>query len=280
VQYPRPDRHDQAGGFGDLPTIFDRLQAAGVTWKFYIQNYDPTITIRNVEGMATRGSQVDRAPLLAFARYLDDPALFSHIVDVSQYYRDLEAGTLPAVAYIVPSGAGEQSQGSVRAGEQFAGTLVNALTRSTAWATSMFLWTYDDGGGWYDHVSPPQVDRSGYGFRVPALLVSPYARKGYVDHTTLDFASIVRFITDNWGLQPLAARDAAAQTFMGAFDFANTGRPPMFVAANRDAESLRREPQRPIIFLTYGLALALALTLIGLAAARSRERGGVQGTSR
>jgi phospholipase C len=260
-------------GFGDLPTIFDRLQAAGVTWKFYVQNYDPTVTFRNAAGIATQSSQVERVPLLAYARYLDDPALLSHVVDVSQYYRDLNAGTLPSVAYIVPSGVGEHSPGSVRAAEQFAGSLINALTRSSAWPTSSFLWTYDDWGGWYDHVSPPQVDRFGYGFRVPALLIGPYARKGYVDHTVLDFASIVRFITDNWGLEPLAARDAAAQTFMGAFDFANTARPPVFVAASRDVETLRHEPQRPIIFLTYGAALALALALILFAAVRSRDQG-------
>lgn len=260
-----------AKGFGDIPTIFDRLQAAGVSWKFYIQNYDPTITFRNRQAMIERGSQVERAPLLAFARFLDDPRLFGHIVDLSEYYRDLEQGTLPAVSYIVPAGGGAHTPGSIRAGEQLGGSLINALTRSTAWSTSMLLWTYDGWGGWYDHVEPPKVDAYGYGFRVPALLVSPYARKGYVDRSQLDYASMVRFITDNWGLPSLAARDSTAQTFMDAFDFANPGRPPVFLSTTREGRETRREPQRSVIFLTYGAGLAAALLLIGIAARRSRR---------
>jgi len=263
-----------ANGFGDLPTIFDRLQAAGISWKFYVQNYDPTITYRNAQGMIDRASQVERAPLLAFGRFLDDPRLFGRIADLSEYYTDLEQGTLPAVSYIVPAGGGAHTTASVRAAEQLGGSVINALTRSTAWPTSMLLWTYSGWGGWYDHVAPPQPDAYGYGFRVPAVLVSPYARKGFVDPTQLDYASIVRFITDNWGLRSLAARDASAETFMGAFDFANPGRPPTFVSSTREVGAAHREPQRAIIFVTYGLALAGALALIGVAVRRSRRPRG------
>jgi phospholipase C len=260
-----------AEGFGDLPTIFDRLEGAGVSWKFYVQNYDPTITYRNHQGMIDRGSQVARAPLLAFGRFLDDPRLFGRIADLSEYYVDLEQGTLPAVSYIVPAGGGAHTAASIRAAEQLGGSVINALTRSTAWPTSMLLWTYSGWGGWYDHMVPPQVDSHGYGFRVPAVLVSPYARKGFVDHTQLDYASIVRFITDNWELPALAARDATAETFVGAFDFANPGRPPAFASSTREASTTRREPQRAIIFVVYGIALIGALTLIGVAVQRSRR---------
>ena len=90
-------------------------------------------------------------------------------------------------------------------------TLINALMASDEWKRSAFMWTYDDWGGWYDHVPPPRVDRFGYGFRVPALLVSPYARRGHVDSTVLDFTSILKFIEENWGLEPLAARDAQGE---------------------------------------------------------------------
>jgi len=260
-----------AEGFGDLPTIFDRLQAAGIDWKFYIQNYDRTVTFRNSQAMIDRPAQVQRAPLLAFARFLDVPKLNRHIVDLSQYYRDLDKGTLPAVSYIVPAGGGASTPTSIRAADQLGQSLINSLTRSTAWPTSMLLWTNDGWGGWYDHVVPPQVDGNGYGFRVPALLVSPYARRGYIDDTQLDFTSIIAFITQNWGLQPLASRDASAKTFTGAFDFVNPGRPPVFLASTRDTGATRAEPKRAIIFLAYGIALTAALALIGVAAFRSRR---------
>lgn len=259
-------------GYGDLPTIFDEAQAAGLSWKFYVQNYDPAITFRNPRGLFDRVSQVERVPLLASARFVDDPQMFNHIVDLSQYYRDLEQGSLPAISYIVPAGGGAHTASSLRAEEQLGGSLVNALTRSSAWSTSMLLWTYDGSVGWYDHVAPPQVDAYGLGFRVPALLISPYARKGYVDGTQLDHTSMVRFITDNWGLQPLAARDAASETLLGAFDFSNPGRAPVLLSTTRQDTGPRKEPQRAIIFLAYGTALVGAMALIGAAAFRTRRR--------
>ena len=257
-------------GIPDVPTIFDRLQEAGLTWKFYVQSYDPSITYRNRQGMVDRGSQVERVPVLAMARFLDDPALSGHVVDLSQYYLDLQAGTLPAVSYIVPAGGGAHSPSALKAEQQLGGSLINALTRSSAWSSSMFLWTYSGSGGWYDHLAPPQVDESGLGFRVPALLVSPFARRGYVDDTQLDYASIVRFITDNWNIRSLAARDAAAETFTSAFDFDNPGRAPILLSTTREVAT-KAEPRRVIIFFAYGLALVGAILLIGRAALRSRR---------
>jgi phospholipase C len=262
-----------AAGIDDVTTIFDRLQAAGLDWKFYVQSYDPAINYRNRQGMLDRGSQVERVPLLALARYLDDPSLSSHIVDLSEYYTDLEAGTLPAVSYIVPAGGGAHTPSSLRAEEQLGGSLINALTRSSSWASSMLLWTYDGWGGWYDHVAPPQVDDHGLGFRVPALLVSPYARKGLIDDTQLDYTSMLRFVSDNWGLDSLASRDASAKSFTNAFDFANPGRAPVLLAPTRATTPIKAEPRRIIIFVAYGAALALALVLIGAAAYRSRRGG-------
>jgi len=257
----------------DVPTIFDRLSEAGIDWKFYIQNYDPTITFRNREGLGDRGAQVVWAPVLAYARFLDEPALNERIVDLSEYFTDLEAGTLPAVSYIVPSGASEHPPGSIRAGEAFVRSLLIALARSSTWSSSAFLWTYDDWGGWYDHVPPPQVDAYGYGFRVPALLVSPWARSGHVDGTTLDFTSMVRFVTDNWGLEPLAARDAEARSFAGAFNFSAPPRAPVLLPGDREHTIPKPEPRRAMVSLSYGASLAFALGLLALAGIRSRRQG-------
>ena len=112
-------------------------------------------------------------------------------------------------------------------------SVVNELMRSPEWKSTAFVLTYDSWGGWYDHVKPPRSTAYGYGFRVPTLLVSPYAKRGAIDHTTLDSTSILRFIEDNWRLAPLARRDANANSIASAFDFSTVARQPAFVGADR-----------------------------------------------
>jgi phospholipase C len=262
-----PGPTEGTGDLGDLPTIFDRLEERGISWKFYVEDYDP----------ADRGVQAVRVPLLRYSRYVEDPTLFSHIVDLEQYYADLERGSLPQVAYIAPAGASEHPPGRLEAGATLVRRLVNALARSTAWERSAFMWTYDDWGGWFDHVRPPKVDGTGFGFRVPALLVSPYARRGHVDSTRLDTTSILRFIEDNWGLEPLARRDAQAGSFARAFDFSRPPRAPSILAAARPSAEAQ-EPRRGVIYLTYGAAVLLSavfLTLAFRAAPRRSRTAGI-----
>jgi phospholipase C len=252
------------------PTIFDRLQAAGVSWKFYVENYDPKITYRDQANHGNRESQVIWVPLLNFDRFIDNPNLASHIVDLSQYYLDLQQGTLPAVAYIVPSGASEHPPQSPSSGERSVQNLVQELMRSSSWSSSAFLLLYDDWGGWYDHVVPPQVDELGYGARVPALLISPFAKKGYIDSTQLDFTSVLKFIEANWNVLPLTARDASANNFLTAFDFSLAPRLPVFLSASVEVAAVPKKAPAYMIFSTYGLALLLSIVAIGFAALRTR----------
>jgi phospholipase C len=254
------------GGWGDLPTIFDRLEKAGISWKFYVQNYDPKITFRTAQD-SDRAAQVVWVPLLGYARYVDDPKLSRHIVDMEEYFADLKRGTLPAVAYMVPSGASEHPPGSIKAGQRFVRTLITELMASRYWKSSAFMWSYDDWGGWYDHVPPPKVDARGYGFRVPALLVSAWAKRGYIDSTQLDFASVPKFIEVNWGLRPLASRDAKAKTFMSAFDFKRGPRPPVILNTIRNPVT-PVEPKRAVIYVAYSLALLIPIALIAFASLR------------
>ncbi|HEX4775196.1 MAG TPA: alkaline phosphatase family protein [Acidimicrobiia bacterium] len=254
------------GYAASVQTIFDRLQAKGVSWKFYVQNYDPKVTFRS-SAQSARGAQVSRVPLLAMPRFVDDPKLASHIVPLDQYYDDLQNGTLPAVAYIVPSGNSEHPPGSIQAGEGFVRTIVNSLQRSTAWSSSALVLTYDSWGGWYDHVAPP----AGYGLRTPALLVSAYAKKGFVDHTQLDFTSILRFVERNWSVAPLAQRDAKANDFATAFDFAAAPRPAALVSSVRHPAT-DPAPTRGVIYIVYGGGLAIAVGLIVFAAVRTARR--------
>jgi phospholipase C len=255
----------------NVPTIFDRLQQAGVSWKFYVQNYDPTITYRDMGSVGNRESQVIWVPLLNIDRFIDDPALSNHIVDLSQYFVDLEAGNLPAVSYIVPSGASEHPPSSLLSGQKFIKNLIQELMRSSVWDSSAFLLAYDDWGGWYDHVKPPQVDDYGYGLRVPALLISPYAKEGYIDNTQLDFTSILKFIEENWGIDSLSDRDAAANNFLSAFDFTQAPRQALYTPLTRENAAVVKADPSKVIYLAYGLAFLLAVAAIAFAAFRSRN---------
>lgn len=264
-------------GFDDVPTIFDSLQAKGIPWKFYVQNYDPEITFRSpAEG--NRGAQLVWVPVLNYNRFLDDPELNSRIVSLEQFYVDLANGNLPAVSYIVPSGASEHPPGSIQAGERFIRALITSIMRSPEWDNTAFTWTYDDWGGWYDHVPPPRVDEFGYGFRAPALLVSPYAKKGFVDSTTLDFTSMLKFIEENWGLEPLAERDAAANNLLNAFDFEAPPRRAILLNGERVIEVVKR-PNAKVVYASYGSVIGptLALAAAGaLSAGRSRRKAALR----
>ncbi len=260
---------DLASSLQNVPTIFDRLQAAQVSWKFYVQNYDPSITYRNVVSAGNRSSQVVWVPLLNFDRFIDNPELSSHIVDLNQYFVDLRQGTLPEVSYIVPSGASEHPPSSVASGERSVKNLIQELMRSSAWDSSAFLLLYDDWGGWYDHVTPPQIDKYGYGLRVPGILASPYAIQGKIDHTQLDFTSVLKFIEYNWGVPSLAYRDANANNFLSAFDFSQTPRQPVFLLSSlAPPPAVKKDPSK-IIYGAYGLALGLSILAIIFASIRA-----------
>jgi phospholipase C len=251
------------GGYGDQPTIFDRLEAAGISWKFYVQDYRPKETFRAVSDVDP-AIQTVRVPLLNYARFVDDPKLHSHLADLDEYYRDLRDGTLPAVAYVASSGASERSARSIPAGQDLVRNMVTQLMVSRYWERSAFLWSYDGSGGWYDHVPPP----AGYGLRVPALLVSPYARKGQVNHKTLDYTSALRFVEQNWGVPALTERDAKATSLSSAFDFGAPPRPADIIPAGppKDHPPL---VEVGVIYWFYGGATVLVLFLVGFAARRS-----------
>jgi phospholipase C len=102
--------------------------------------------------------------------------------------------------------------------ENYAATLIEAVMASRYWPSTAIIVTYDDFGGWFDHVPPPVIDRWGPGGRVPTLIISPFARKGFVDHTLYDTTSILRFIEWRFGLAPLGSRDAQANNLLNAFE--------------------------------------------------------------
>jgi phospholipase C len=271
-------------GYARQPTIFDRLQGAGVSWKFYVQGYGS----RRSQVPTSTGSQAARATLLNYARFARNRALSMHIVGLDQYYRDAAAGTLPAVAFIVSSASdNERSARTILAGQNLVRNLVTQLMLSRDWDSSAFMWTYDGSGGQYDHLTPPRAGSGMLGLRVPALLVSAFARRGQVNHAVLSDASALRFIEQNWHLAPLTRLDASAASLNSAFDFSAAPRPADIIAPVRSspatAQLHRKTVPVALVYVLYGTAAGIALVfLAGLPAFADlrRRRAGRRGADR
>jgi phospholipase C len=137
-------------------------------------------------------------PLPYFDTVRNDGQL-GNIQPSSSFYAQAKAGTLPAVSWVIPSGeVSEHPPGPVSFGQSYVTSLVNAVMASPDWRSSAIFLSWDDWGGFYDHVVPPQVDVNGYGLRVPGIVISPYARQGYVDHQILSFDAYDKFIEDDF----------------------------------------------------------------------------------
>jgi len=259
-----------AAGWTNLPVIFDRLQAAGVSWKVYVERYEPALTVKTADLKARRGGQVARVPLLALTRYQKSPALASHIVDLDTYFSDLATGELPAVSWIVTTSSTERAPADPILGQRKVRTVVNALGGSSAWPSSAFLLSYDSSGGWYDHVAPPTEQGAVLGLRVPALLISPYATPGLVNHAQFDSASVLRFIETNWSVASLTSRDANATDLGTAMSF---GRAPhrATIVGTAGGRPQAPIPNRPIIYGVYLMALAAVVAVVAWARSGGRQ---------
>jgi phospholipase C len=144
-----------------------------------------------------------------------------HLRDETDFMASLQDGTLPAVSFIKPLADNDEHAGSatILGSEEHVAGIIEAVKASPYWEKTAIIVTYDDFGGWYDHVMPRAVDEFGPGGRIPALVISPWARKGHVESAPLDHTSILRFIEWRWGLAPLSQRDALATNLAVAFDF-------------------------------------------------------------
>jgi phospholipase C len=177
------------------------LSRAGVSWKYYLaEGTEPDCeddgqeTCEPVPQLATVPSIWN--PLPNFDTVKEDGQL-GNIVPLDQFYLDVKNGTLPAVTWVIPDGVvSEHPPARVSVGQAYVTALINTLMQSSAWPDMVIFLVWDDWGGFYDHVPPPVVDANGYGLRVPAMVISPYARAGYIDHQTLSFDAYVKFIED------------------------------------------------------------------------------------
>ena len=147
----------------------------------------------------------------------------------------IRQGLLPPVTWITPRfELSEHPEYSFCHGENWTTEVVNAIMESPMWEDTAIFITWDDYGGFYDHVPPPQVDGFGFGIRVPLLVISPYAKEGYAMTELGEFSSVLRFMEDNWGLGQLTHRDRDATPMLSAFDFTQDPRPPDPLPARTD----------------------------------------------
>ena len=137
-------------------------------------------------------------PLPRFDTVREDDQL-GNIVPLDAFFRDVKSGDLPSVSWIVPSQAtSEHPPGLVTTGQTYVTNLVTTIMRSPDWSSTAIFVSWDDWGGFYDHVKPPVVNAQGYGIRVPALVISPYARTGFVDHQMLSNDAYLKFVEDDF----------------------------------------------------------------------------------
>jgi phospholipase C len=212
----------------EVPTALpNELEAKGLTWRFYQEAPTRTPGLYQVMDQA-----FDHDHTLDWFDVIT--GLPSYKTNYSDSISDFDAsfasvlasGQIGNVTWIqaAPSTSEHPALGGVSHGADWTRQVVNAIAASPYWDTCAILITWDDWGGFYDHVAPPQVDRFGLGFRVPAIVVSPWAKKGLVDHTLHDHSSFVKQVETTFGIAPMTARDAAAEDLSNAFDFTQTPR--------------------------------------------------------
>jgi phospholipase C len=198
----------------DFLTEADLLMRAGIPWAYYAATQEENGYL---------WSAYD-----AVEHIREDRQVWqSHVFPVSDFVRQAKAGLLPPVTWVTPRfEVSDHPEYSFCHGENWTTDIVNAVMASPDWEDTAIFITWDDYGGFYDHVPPPQVDDFGFGIRVPLLIISPYAKRGYVTHELGEFSSVLRFVEDNFGLSYLTHRDEDATPLMSAFDFDQDPRPP------------------------------------------------------
>jgi phospholipase C len=200
-----------------MPTIGDRLSEKNVSWAWYSGGWNDAMAHHPPASF-----QFHHQPFAYFEKYADGTqGRKDHLKDEKDFIAAAKNGSLPAVSFVKPVGINNEHPGysNVIDGEKHALELINAVLNGPNGKDAVIILTYDEHGGFWDHVPPPVVDKWGPGTRVPAIIISPFVKKGFVDHTQYETVSILAFIEKRWGLAPLSTRDKNANPFLGAFNF-------------------------------------------------------------
>ncbi len=196
-------------------TIGDRLSAKGIYWAWYSGGWRDAIA-----GHPDPQFKFHHQPFAYYANYADGtPGRARHLRDEQDLLQDLKRGTLPAVSFVKFTGTYNEhpANSDPLRGQKHVAETVRAIMDSPTWPDTVIIITYDEHGGRWDHVAPPKVDRWGPGSRVPAIIVSPLAKRRYVDHSIYDTTSIIKTFEVKWRLAPLGTRDAVVNDLSNAF---------------------------------------------------------------
>jgi acid phosphatase len=217
AQHPLPPQ--------SLPTLGDRLSEKGVDWAWYAQGWDIALAYREevYNKLGAVDFQSHHHPYNYFALYAPGTqARERHLKDMKEFWSATADGTLPAVSFVKPDGRNSQHPGesTMAAGDLLIGTVVDTLRHSPQWYHMAIILIHDDNGGFWDPAPPPPGDRWGPGSRVPTVIVSPFAKRGFVDHTDYDTTSILAFISKRFDLPLLPGIRAQFGDLRKAFEFA------------------------------------------------------------
>jgi phospholipase C len=242
-----------------LPTIGDRLNDRNISWAWYSGGWNNALA-----GNADPLFQFHHQPFAYFSNYADGTQLKKdHLKDEQDFLAAAQAGSLPAVSFVKPVGSNNEHPGyaDLLTGQNHVASLVQAIQQSPNWKDTMVVITYDENGGRWDHVAPPKIDKWGPGTRVPAIVISPLAKRSFVDHTQYDTTSILATIEQRWNLAPLESRDRHAAPLDDALD-------PKYAPA---AATSGASASVAIIVVGALVVLALAVLGVGLVARRGRS---------
>jgi len=232
-------------GWTDITYLLDE---AGISWRYYL---GPGTCVKGTTNNCTPDPKAGMTPstkaALAGFTTVHQNRQLDRFDGHDEFIEDARNGTLPSVSWVVPSNLNSEHPGSgtsIRAGQAHVTRMINAVMRGPDWDRSAIFVTWDDWGGFYDHVQPPKVDENGYGLRVPAFMISPYAKRGYIDHQTLSFDAYLKLIEDRFlgGERLDPATDGRPDprptvreevgilgNLRRAFDFTQDPRPPLIL---------------------------------------------------
>ncbi len=197
-------------------TIGDRLSEKNISWAWYSGGWKDADA-----GHPDKLFIFHHQPFVYFAAYAPGTkARAEHLKDESDLLAAIDNGTLPAVSFYKPIGEDDMHPGyaKLQQSEDHVFAIVKKLEQSPLFKDTVIIVTFDDAGGWWDHVPPPKGDRFGPGERIPTLVISPFAKKGFIDHTNYDTTSILKMIETKYGLKPLGGRDAKANDLSDALE--------------------------------------------------------------
>ena len=200
-----------------MPTIGDRLTEKGISWAWYSGGWNDANS-----GKPSKNFQFHHQPYAYFSNYAaGTEGRAAHLKDEADFIHAIETGSLPAVSFYKPIGDLNEHPGyaDLLSGDQHIADLLARIEASAQWKNTVVIVSYDENGGFYDHVAPPKKDRWGPGSRIPTLIISPFAKRGYIDHAEYETTSILKFIETRFGLEALGERDAKANNLSNAFEF-------------------------------------------------------------